>query len=48
MQGDNSGFLQGTPLNDRDAEEEQRTALATGADVHDIASDTRVIRRLIA
>lgn len=47
MQADNSGFLQGTPLNDRDAEEEQRTALATGSDVHHIAADTRVIRRLI-
>lgn len=47
MQADNSGFLQGTPLNDRDAEEEQRTALATGADVHHIAGDTRVIRRLL-
>lgn len=47
MQADNSGFLQGMPLNDRDAEEEQRTALATGTDVHHIAADTRVIRRLI-
>lgn len=47
MQADNSGFLQGTPLNDRDAEEEQRTALAMGTDVHHIAGDTRVIRRLL-
>lgn len=47
MKSDESGFLQGTPLTDQEAEEQQRVAEAAGVDVHRIAGDTRAIRRMM-